>query len=102
MNDSHDPKSDKLEVRELVARWRQIDAGAEGVTVRAEDVARVVSFVEKALAAAERANELLVNAFSLPGDEGGIRFLSQDAVKLQWALKEIGIGDDSGEPCFTV
>jgi hypothetical protein len=102
MHDSHDRKNDRQEIGALVARWKQIDASAEGVTVRGEDVARLVSYVEKALAAAERANELLVNAYSLPGDEGGIRFLSQDAVKLQWALKEIGIGDDSGRPSFTV
>jgi hypothetical protein len=102
MNGSHDPKAGKQEVLALVSRWKQMGASAGNVSLPSEDVARVVSFVEKALAAAERANELLVHAYSLPGDEGGIRFLSQDAVKLQWALKEIGIGDDSGRPSFTV
>jgi hypothetical protein len=102
MNDSHDRKNDRQEIGALLSRWKQMDASAGSVSMPGEDVARLVGFVEKALAAAERANELLVNAYSLPGDEGGIRFLSQDAVKLQWALKEIGIGDDSEKPSFTV
>lgn len=89
-------------IRELIARLKQIDSSEEEVVLAPADVERLVGFVEKSVAAAERANELLANAYSLPGDEGGIRFRSQDAVRLQWALKEIGIGDDAGEPCFTV
>jgi hypothetical protein len=89
-------------MRELIGRLKEVDASAEEVAISGEDVARLVRFAEKAVAAAEKANELLGNAYSMPNDEGGIRILSQDAVKLQWALKEIGIGDDSGQPCFTV
>jgi Holliday junction resolvase len=94
-------------VRELVNRLKELDAevsdaGREEVTLDREDVERLVDFVEKAVAAAERANELLVHSYSMPDDERGVRFISEDAVKLQWALREIGIGDDSGQPCFTV
>jgi hypothetical protein len=51
---------------------------------------------------AERANALLVNTYSLPADELGVRLNSEDAVKLQWVLRNVGIADDSGEPRFAV
>lgn len=65
------------------------------------DLPRVLDFVEKSVDVAEKAHELLANAYSTQDSEG-IRIQSEDAVKLQWALREIGVGDDSGEPCFTV
>lgn len=77
-------------------------ARPEKVTLDGPDLAKLLDFVEKAILVAERANTLLVNSYSMPDDERGVRFLSEDAVKLQWALREIGIGDDSGQPCFTV
>jgi hypothetical protein len=94
-------------VRELVTRLKGLDAtasdaGREEVTLERKDLERLLDFVDKAVAAAERANELLVHSYSMPDDERGVRFISEDAVKLQWALREIGIGDDSGQPCFTV
>lgn len=87
-------------VRELVESLRA--ETSETVSLPKADLDRLLAFIDKAVEAAERANTLLVNAYSAPGDEKGIRFLSEDAVRLQWALREIGIGDDSGEPCFTV
>lgn len=94
-------------VRELVERLKALAstvdaAGSEKVTLDGTDLARLLEFVEKAISVAERANTLLVNAFSMQGDERGVRMLSEDAVKLQWALREIGIGDDSEQPRFTV
>lgn len=94
-------------VRELVTRLQEMDAtasdaGREEVTLERNDLERLLDFVDKAVAAAESANELLVHSYSMPDDERGVRFISEDAVKLQWALREIGIGDDSGQPCFTV
>jgi hypothetical protein len=94
-------------MRELVSRLRALESTTNGeaevgVTLDAGDLERLLDFVEKAVAAAETANMLLVHSYSLPDDERGVRFLSEDAVKLQWALREIGIGDDSGQPCFTV
>ena len=65
------------------------------------DLPRVLDFVEKSVEVAEKARELLAHAYSTQ-DAGGIRIQSEDAVKLQWALREVGVGDDSGEPCFTV
>ncbi len=65
------------------------------------DLPRVLDFVEKSVEVAEKAHELLANAYSTH-DAEGIRIQSADAVKLQWALRAVGVGDDSGEPCFTV
>jgi hypothetical protein len=94
-------------VRELVSRLKALastveNEGEETVTLDPGDLGRLLDFVEKAVAAAEKAHTLLVHSYSLPDDERGVRYLSEDAVKLQWALREIGIGDDSGQPCFTV
>lgn len=94
-------------VRELVGRLKAVEsmaagAGLEEVTLARNELQRLLDFVEKAVAVAEKANGLLVNSYSMPDDQRGIRFLSEDAVKLQWALREIGIRDDSGQPCFTI
>jgi hypothetical protein len=90
-------------MQELVSRLKtSVESSAGGVDVSRDDLERVLTFAEKTLAVAESAQTLLVNSYSLPDDEKGVRFLSEDAVRLQWALREIGIGDDSGEPCFTV
>ena len=97
-------------IEELLSRLRSItstsdrgEARGENATVNLDphDLERLLAFVEKAMVAAEKAQALLANAYSMPDDEHGARFLSEDAVKLQWALREIGIGDDSGQPCFT-
>ena len=94
-------------VAEVVSRWKSLveDEAAED-SARAEafrsDAARVLAFLEKSMDAAEKAQAVLENAYSVPGDSEGIRIQSEDAVKLQWALRSIGIGDDSGQPCFTV
>lgn len=66
-----------------------------------DDVPRLLDFVEKSVDVAEKAHALLANAYSTQ-DAEGIRINSEDAVKLQWALREVGIGDDSGEPCFSL
>jgi hypothetical protein len=65
------------------------------------DLPRVLDFAEKSVEVAAKAHELLANAYSTQ-DAEGIRIQSEDAVKLQWALRAVGVGDDSGEPCFTV
>jgi hypothetical protein len=65
------------------------------------DLPRVLDFVEKSVEVAAKAHELLANAYSTQ-DAEGIRIQSEDAVKLQWALRAVGVGDDSGEPCFSV
>ena len=87
-------------IRELVERLKS--ETSDPVSLPKADLDRLLAFLDKAVEAAERANTLLVNAYSEPGDERGIRLVSEDAVRLQWALREIGVGDDSGEPCFTV
>ena len=99
--------TDVRSVSEAVSRLKELAAepAADDTTLAAafrDDVGRVVAFLEKSMAAAETANALLANAYSTPGDAQGIRIQSEDAVKLQWALREIGVGDDSGQPCFTV
>lgn len=87
-------------IQELV---ESLKAGtSDPVSLSRPDLDRLLVFLDKAVEAAERANTLLVNAYSEPGDEKGVRLVSEDAVRLQWALREIGVGDDSGEPCFTV
>jgi hypothetical protein len=101
----------ELETRASAAPWEAQGSEVPGATSEADaeliafsrnELPKVLEFVEKAMTVAERANELLVNAYSLPADEKGMHFNSEDAIKLQWALRSIGIGDDSGEPCFTV
>lgn len=88
-------------MQELVSRLKS-SVEREPVDLSREDLRRLLTFAEKTMAVAETAHALLSNSYSLPDDESGIRFLSEDAVRLQWALREIGVGDDSGEPCFTV
>jgi hypothetical protein len=90
-------------MQELVSRLKtSVESGTDEIGVSRDDLERVLAFAEKTMAVAESAQTLLVNSYSLPDDDKGVRFLSEDAVRLQWALREIGIGDDSGEPCFTV
>ena len=93
-------------VADVVARLKELvsdadAADAEVIAAFRHDVPRVLEFVEKSVRVAERAHELLANAYSTQ-DAEGVRINSEDAVKLQWALREVGVGDDSGEPCFTV
>lgn len=104
-------KLKELEARASAAPWTaegvevplaRTEADAELIAFSRNELAGIVDFLEKALEVAERANDLLVHAYSLPADEKGMRFNSEDAVKLQWALRGVGIGDDSGEPRFVV
>ena len=63
------------------------------------ELPELVVFTEKALELAQRANDLLANAYSSQ-DADGIRLNSEDAVKLQWSLQSLGLGGNAGEPCF--
>lgn len=95
------------EVSALAARLKELAASdsasdAELMEAFRNDVPRVLDFIEKSVEVAERAHELLANAFSSPDDAQGIRIQSEDAVKLQWALRGVGYGDDAGESTFTV
>ena len=99
--------SEARALSEVVAQLKKLasdEAAPDADLVEAfrSDVLQVLDFLEKSLEVAEKAKGLLENAYSLPDDGRGIRIQSEDAVKLQWALRAIGIGDDSGEPCFTV
>jgi hypothetical protein len=91
MNDNERPRP------VLAARLKGLtdDGGDATITLTREEATHVLDVAEKAYA-------LLVNAYSAPGDELGVRLKSEDAVRLQWALRQIGVGDDSGQPCFTV
>ncbi len=98
--------SDVKPVSEIVSQLKGLAgdsacADHEIIAAFRNDVPRVLEFVEKSVDIAEKAHELLANAYSTR-DADGIRIQSEDAVKLQWALRAIGVGDDSGEPCFTV
>lgn len=93
-------------VSEIVSQLKQlVGDGASGddeiLAAFRNDLPRVLDFVDKSVEVAEKAHELLANAYSTQ-DAQGIRIQSEDAVKLQWALRAVGVGDDSGEPCFTV
>ncbi len=81
---------------------RETASEAELAAVFRREMPRLIDFLDKTLDVAEKSEALLKNAYSTPDDERGIRIQSEDAVKLQWSLRAIGIGDDSGEPCFTV
>lgn len=83
------------ETSQLAERLKALTEESDTITLTQDDAARIVDVAEKAYT-------LLVNAYSAPGDEHGVRLKSEDAVRLQWALRQIGVGDDSGEPCFTV
>jgi hypothetical protein len=83
------------DIRELVQRLRKTEsAESEGIRLSREDLSRLLDFVEKGLGVAESASTLLTNSFSVPDDERGIRFRSEDAVRLQWALHEMGLEGD--------
>jgi hypothetical protein len=82
-------------IRELVERLRRTEGvESEAIRLSREDLSRVLDFVEKGLVVAESASALLANSFSVPDDERGIRFRSEDAVRLQWALREMGLGGE--------
>jgi hypothetical protein len=98
--------SEVKSVSEVVSQLKQLsgDSASENEAIIAafrNDLPRVLDFVEKSVEVADKAHELLANAYSTQ-DAAGIRIQSEDAVKLQWALRAVGVGDDSGEPCFTV
>ena len=98
--------SEVKSVSEVVSQLKELasdsaSANEEMIAAFRNDLPRVLDFVEKSVEVAEKAHELLANAYSTQ-DAGGIRIQSEDAVKLQWALRAVGVGDDSGEPCFTV
>ena len=98
--------SDVKPVSEIVSQLKDLasdsaSADREMIAAFRNDVPRVLEFLEKSVDVAEKAHELLTNAYSTQ-DASGIRIQSEDAVKLQWALRAVGIGDDSDEPCFTV
>lgn len=104
-------KLKELEARASSAPWEaegsevplaSTEADADLIAFTRNQLPGIVDFLEKAMEVAERANALLVHAYSLPADEKGMRFASEDAVKLQWALREVGIGEDPGGPRFTV
>jgi hypothetical protein len=84
-----------IDIRELVERLKKIEsAESEGIRLSPEDLSRLLAFVENGLKLADSASALLANSFSVPDDERGIRFRSEDAVKLQWALHEMGLEGD--------
>jgi len=95
-------------VSELVSRLKELSTDAEAseadlAAAFRSDVPRLLELLDKAMEVGEKAQEMLVKAYSLPDDGGhGIRIQSEDAVKLQWALRAIGIGDDAGESGFKV
>ncbi len=98
--------SDVKPVSEIVSHLKELagdstSADHEIIAAFRNDVPRVLEFVEKSVDIAEKAHELLANAYSTQ-DADGIRIQSEDAVKLQWSLRAMGVGDDSGEPRFTV
>ena len=93
-------------VSEVVSQLKELASDPESsdeaiIAAFKTELPRVLEFVEKSVGVAEKAHELLTNAYS-GQDADGIRINSEDAVKLQWALREVGVGDDSGQPCFTV
>jgi len=93
-------------VSEIVSHLKELagdstSADREMIAAFRNDVPRVLEFLEKSADVAKKAHELLANAYSTQ-DANGIRVQSEDAVKLQWALRAVGVGDDSGEPRFTV
>lgn len=93
-------------VSEIVSQLKALandssSANEEILAAFRNDLPRVLDFAEKSVEVAAKAHELLANAYSTQ-DAEGIRIQSEDAVKLQWALREVGVGDDSGQPCFTV
>jgi hypothetical protein len=93
-------------VSEVVSRLKELAGDSESadeakIAAFRSDLPRLLDFVEKSADVAEKAHELLANAYSTQ-DAEGIRINSEDAVKLQWALRSIGVGDDSGELSFTV
>ena len=93
-------------VSEVVAQLKELAGDAEAsddaiIAAFKDELPRVLDFLEKSVDVAEKAHELLTNAYS-GQDADGIRINSEDAVKLQWALRAVGVGDDSGQPCFTV
>lgn len=93
-------------VSEIVSQLKELAADSESaddviVAAFRNDVPRLLEFVDKSVEVAEKAHALLASAYSTRDSEG-IRIQSEDAVKLQWALRAVGVGDDSGEPCFTV
>ena len=100
--------SDVKPVSEIVSHLKELagdsaTADDEIITAFRNDVPRVLEFLEKSMDVAGKAQELLANAYSTQ-DAEGIRVQSEDAVKLQWALRGVGVGvgDDSGGPGFTV
>lgn len=93
-------------VSEVVSQLKALaddpEASDEAIMAAFEDeLPRLLDFVEKSVDVSEKAHALLVNAYS-GQDADGIRINSEDAIKLQWALRAVGVGDDSGQPCFTV
>ncbi len=98
--------SDVKPVSEIVSHLKELagdstSADHEIIAAFRNDVPRVLEFLEKSVDVAEKAQELLANSYSTQ-DADGVRVQSEDAVKLQWALRAVGVGDDSGEPGFTV
>ena len=98
--------SDVKPISEIVSQLKKLAGNSactddEIIAAFRNDVPRALEFLEKSADVAEKAQELLANAYSTQ-DADGIRVQSADAVKLQWALRAVGIGDDSGEPGFTV
>ena len=93
-------------VSEVVAQLKELAADGEAtddaiVAAFRNDLPHVLEFIEKSADVAEKAHELLANSYSTQ-DAEGIRIQSGDAVKLQWALRAVGVGDDADQAGFTV
>ncbi|MGH9321575.1 MAG: hypothetical protein ACRD21_15300 [Vicinamibacteria bacterium] len=86
-------------VQALLASIREAESDAR---ISPHDLRRLLTLAERGLEVAEQSKALLANAYSMPDDDRGMRFLSQDAVKLQLALREMANGEDSVGSAFTV
>ena len=88
--------------KRVVVEFKQLGPDVDDAELAAfarNELPELIAFTEKALELATRANDLLANAYASQ-DSDGICMNSEDAVKLQWSLRSLGLGDDAGEPCF--
>ena len=70
----------------LVKRLGSMIRESDAVTLTGEEVGLLLDVADKA-------RTLLTNAYAMPADEQGVRLKSEDAVRLQWALQQIGAGE---------
>ncbi|HSF13991.1 MAG TPA: hypothetical protein VLK65_00400 [Vicinamibacteria bacterium] len=76
----------KSDVAPLVRRLGAMPQESDAVTLTREEVGLLLDVADKA-------RTLLANAYAMPADELGVRLKSEDAVRLQWALQQIGAGE---------